>query len=606
MLARVSVRLRPFGFAAALFVVPAAAVPWLLPTAAHAQATEVVLQNVRLGSGLMVFEAPRVIVRGTRLSQADLTRLLDPASPEPLIDRVMKLEADEILVPELINVVESPQVKQRTVYRDVSFKSIAGGRVASVTSPSSTFEGSQAGEAVKGSMGRMALADLDVGGTVRAFTAKAAPGETLRRLHGAFSIDDVVIDDSKGIKTRVGRMTGSGLSAKPTRVGWLGTMEIFAAAEASKAKPKSDAARAALEATGDLFESFSMGDAEATDISIEARIPDDDMEFEGRIRRFAYAAPKDGRGGEFSAEGLDFGNKDGRVKYDRIAFGGLDMRPAIEAFKEIGTRPDQTPSVATLRNLMTMMSSVRLEGLDVDIPAQEPSPNLRAENAERIRVGLGRFEITAEKPVNGIPTDIKFAIRDLSSPIPPNPTNDGIATVAQLGYDRVDGSFGLSLAWDEAKQEIAIRELTVDGKDMGSASIRAMLGNVVRDVFDPDTAVAQVALMSATAKSVEIAVDNRGLFERFLAMQAKRQKRSVEDIRREYGTTAAIGIPVILGSSPGAKALAQSISKFIAKPGKLRITAKARGDAGFGIADFASNPSPAGVLEAIDITASAE
>ena len=77
-------------------------------------------------------------------------------------------------------------------------------------------------------------------------------------------------------------------------------------------------------------------------------------------------------------------------------------------------------------------------------------------------------------------------------------------------------------------------------------------------------------------------------------------------MRREYGIAAAMGIPAMLGNSPSAKAIAQAVARFVAKPGRLSISARARQPAGFGVADFMSGPDPASVLNALEVTATAE
>jgi hypothetical protein len=48
------------------------------------------------------------------------------------------------------------------------------------------------------------------------------------------------------------------------------------------------------------------------------------------------------------------------------------------------------------------------------------------------------------------------------------------------------------------------------------------------------------------------------------------------------------------------------VARFIGKPGRLAIAAKAKDGAGLGLADFASIGEPATILEKLDITATSE
>lgn len=571
-----------------------------LPAAAQ---TESVLQNVRFGGESISYEAPRLIVRGSRLSQAELTRLLDPASPQPWGERLTALEAEEILAPELNAVVKLPQMEQRTVYRDVSFKRISGGKIGSATASGGTLEGQQQGRKITGTNGALSIQDIDMAGAVALLTAKAGPAEPMRRLYGNFSMEGMRIVDSLGVTTEIGRMSGSGFSAKPTAAGWMETINALAAAGADKNSPA--AMRTTFGAMSEIFDSIAIGSTEVADISMKGRVEKDNVDLNVAIKKVAFTGAEAGRGAEFKIEGADFAAGGAHIRYGTMALGGLDAKAAMEVFRELGLNP-QNPSPAVLRRLLPMISTIRIDDVDVDVPADPSKSASLAADSERTRFGLGRFEIAAEKPINGIPTDLRIVLRNVGAALPANSPNAGVATLTQLGYDRVDGSFGINLTWNELGQEIVVRDISLDGKDMGTATLRGVIGRVSRDVFDVDTAVASVALLGASAKAIELTVENRGLFERIVAREAQRQKRPAEDVRREYGMAASVGIPAILGNGAAAKALAQAVARFVAKPGKLVVQARAKQQSGFGVADYMANPTPAGVLESIDLTASAE
>jgi hypothetical protein len=113
------------------------------------------------------------------------------------------------------------------------------------------------------------------------------------------------------------------------------------------------------------------------------------------------------------------------------------------------------------------------------------------------------------------------------------------------------------------------------------------------------------ALAGATARSLEIALEDAGLFGRLVGREAERQKRSADDLRREYGVAAAIGVPAMLGSNPGARAVGQAVARFVARPGRLTVTATTKDPAGLGLADFLSVADPMTLLGRLDVTASA-
>ena len=121
-------------------------------------------------------------------------------------------------------------------------------------------------------------------------------------------------------------------------------------------------------------------------------------------------------------------------------------------------------------------------------------------------------------------------------------------------------------------------------------------------MFSPDTAVAVVALLGATAKRADLTVENTGLFDRYLQQEARKLKKSPEAIRREYGAAAAFAVPLMLGNSEQAKAIGQSVARFIARPARLRIRARARDSGGLGIAQMLGGLDPAALLEKLEIT----
>lgn len=573
------------------------AIRTLSPAPAAAQTSDTVLENLTFAFGDISYRAPRAEFRGTTLSQTELLRLFDATSPEPLADRVRRLDVASILLPEIISEVTTPQGRQVTTYRDAVFSKVRGGKIASVSAATGSIETTDGKGAVRGSFGRFAIEDLDLDLAVGLFTTKGTPDVALKRIYGAFSVDGLTFTDPSGNPTRIGRLSGRDLSARPTSAGWAETLNALAANPDLKgASP--EARRRSIDALSELFDAFAVGAMEATDITFGGR----DSNGSGRLSRMAFSGASGARAAEVRVDGFDAGSEGGRVRFSSLSFGGLSMGPLLGALREFGASSGP-PSAAVLRGLVPILGDVSMNGLEVDVPGSKTAAQ---GSPPPMRVSLGQIEVAAGKAVDGIPSDLRFTLRDVSFPVSPNPEIDALKQLASLGYERVVTSLAISLGWNEAAQELVMREVSLDGADIGAAMLRAVIGNVSRDVFNPDTAIASVAALGATAKSAEIGIENRGLFERIIARQAKRQNRNSEDIRREYGMAAAVGIPAILGNSAGAKTLAQAVAKFVAKPGRLVITARAKQPAGYGIADFAAGPDPASVLDALEVTATAE
>jgi hypothetical protein len=233
-------------------------------------------------------------------------------------------------------------------------------------------------------------------------------------------------------------------------------------------------------------------------------------------------------------------------------------------------------------------------------------PDDNKDKKENIRFALKDMEVTADQPINGIPTNLRLGLDRLRMPIPPGTTEEGLKDIAALGYTELDMSWVTAAAWNAPTNELLVREISVRGAGMGATNLRATLGGVTRDVFSTDNAMALVALMGATIKNADLVVENGGLFEKLLAQEAKKQKKSVDDLRREFGVAAAVGVPAMLGGSGQAKAIGQAVARFVAKPGKLSLSAKTKDPAGLGLADLAAVGQPGAILDKLEVTATAE
>ena len=64
-----------------------------------------------------------------------------------------------------------------------------------------------------------------------------------------------------------------------------------------------------------------------------------------------------------------------------------------------------------------------------------------------------------------------------------------------MGYRRSDLSAKIDLAWEAARNELAIRAIAFGGAGMGKLEAKGTLGNVTKDLFSSDLALAQVAAL---------------------------------------------------------------------------------------------------------------
>ena len=566
--------------------------------AAVAQAGAVTLQNVTLDLGSIVYRIPKAELVGTSLSQAELAALFDKSAAEPLSARLARLSARQVTIPELVMTQRVGEGSRSTVYRDVVARDIVNGRFAALASAGARIEiaGRPTGT-VAGTTGRTTIQDFDAAQAARVYEGKAAPGSVpMTRIYDSFALEDLAVSDPKGADVRVARLSGKDFSARPSRESWAETMRLLEQHGGTLDQaPPVDRARL-LTAIADLFDSFAIGSVEA--MGFEVRNPKE--QGVARIARVGFTGASAGKPADARMEGLEVTADNGRAKIGTIAFTGFSFKPTLDGLKALSDKPLTNVDPEQLRALIPTIGSVRLSGLDFDVPNKDKP------GRENIRFGIRDVEVTADKPLNGIPTNLVTALRNLTLSLPPDATEDGIRELVAMGYRSLDLSFLTSAGWNESGNELQLREISLSGLGMGSATLRGVLGNVTRDVFSPDSTVALVALVGATARSLELTVQNGGLVDRALAEAARKQGKSADDLRRELGVAAAVGIPAVLGGSPAAKNLGQAVARFIAKPGKLMVSAKAREPAGLGASDFALLADPQAIFDKLEVTATVE
>jgi hypothetical protein len=578
----------------------ATAAPGDAPTPAAAtvtrQADALLIENATFQLGEVSYRVPRAELRGTTLSAAEVLALLDPASPELVAARIARLSASEIVAPQITAEQRLGKNGQTTIYQEVVVSGFGDGRIRRGRASSASFEAVGESGTSRGGFTHFELTDFDLASSIALFTDKAgiAPAP-LKKLYGSFSLEGVSLVDPSGATTRIARITGRDLSARPTAEGWTGTMGILSASRPDLSDAEPQQRRRIFAALADMLGSFEIGVLEASGIEVQ-----DPKNPEGaaRIARIGFVGSPEA-GGEFQLDGLDAGSADGRVRIGSIAIGGIALTPMLDGLREVAAGSgDLGP--AEMRRFVPATGTLRLAGLVVD-PAQQGKETSSAE-----AISLGAVEIAVGKPVEGLPSEMRIVLSDLSLGTTGADEDSPLGQLSGLGYDKFTLSFGAAASWNEARQEIVVRDVSVRAVDMGSAAVTGTIGHVPRDVFHADSTIAAVALVGVTAQSVDLTLRNDGLFERIVAREAKRQQRPPEELRRDYGIAAAIGVPAALGNSGAAKTLGGAIARFVAKPGRLAIQAKVKDGAGIGLADLAAGADPVAMLDRIEVTARAE
>lgn len=545
------------------------------------------------------YRAPRAEFTGVSLSRAELTALIDPAGSEPVAQRLVRLSARQVTIPELVVEQSIGGERTLTVYREVVLADIVQGRVGSLKAAGGSLTGSGGAGPSSGTYGALSVTDLDLAAVAALYTERAGPAAPLRRLYGTVTLADIALRDAKGMEIRIARGEGRDVLARPTPESWTETLRALAEAGPPDQATPEQRSRA-MKALAEMAEAFEIGRMELTGLSL--RDSSAAASSEVRLARVAYASTADGQPAGVKVEGIDVAAPNGTVRMGSLSLTGFSLARSFRALADLAHKAPDGYDAAELRRLAPTLGTIRMADLAFDVADERPAPA----GPERIRFTVAAVELTADRQLNAIPTNLRLAVDHLALTLPPDSQDEGIRNLLDLGYRNVDLSTLVAADWSEGQNELALREVSVRGVNMGSVTVRGTLGNVGRDVFSPDTAAATVALLGATAKTLTLVVENNGLFEAIVTAEARRQGKPADTVRREYASAAALGIPAVLGNSSAAKAIGQAVGRFVAKPGRLTISARSKEPAGLGFADFAGLGQPTDILNRLDVTALAE
>ncbi len=580
-----------------------------------ASAADFQLDNVRLDFGVMVITAPKLLVKGSTLEREAFASLLNSKTGESAVARIDRLNATEVTAPELVFEHSQGKQKQVTIYRDVRFAELRDGKVARGESSGGTLSGeSPAAGKMTGTLKRLGFEGFDLRQTARVMTERAQPGtnEPTRPLFRRFEQDGYTVDMGPAGKISLGKMIGRDFAA---RVGEEPLGEIFNRvmamseednAQGDKADPtRSESEKRLGQSLLALYDRIEYGSGEIRDMTMNVVNPKPAGKpaakadaVEVKIARIAYGEDTPAKSG-FAIEGLQFSGSGAKGLIDSISYSGFAFGPVIKALQEDLAKPAGDADTIDWRRYIPTIGTIRMAGFSVDAPPMIPGK-------EPIKIALGTFELKAGEQLNGIPTSLALTIDKLVTPITEGTGNPAARDMIAMGIRSLDLSAKLDLAWEAARNELAIRQLSFGSAGLVRFEASATLGNVTKDLFASDIALAQVAALGATARGLNAKLENFGLFEKLIANEARKANRKPEEMRQQFAMIASLGLASILGPSDAAKTLTAAVARFAAKPGTLTVEASAKSASGLGLADVIAITDPTEILDKIDLKANAQ
>ncbi|WP_311275206.1 hypothetical protein [Methylobacterium sp. WCS2018Hpa-22] len=582
-----------------------------LPATAQEAASavqDVTLQNVTMTFGGTTLTAPQVIVSGTRLTKDDLLALLK-SGPEPLAARLAKFDAASIVIPELRSETRIGTKAQTATYRDVTAKDVRGGRIAQASAAGVTAaeDGGEARHSA--SYGRIDMKDVDLAAMARLYGEAGDAKSPMLRIYGNFSAADIVME-AEGTLVKIARLEGSDVSGRQIPATWTGALEAMSRVDPTQ-PASADKARI-LGTVADLMDGFSVGSFQASGLTVNQTHDGEPMAM--TMGRMAFTS------GNLTFEDLGFTAGEASGKLSRMSFAGFSFAPTVAAMRKLSAQAGE-PTEADLRQMTPVLGTLAVKDLRLDLPpdgapaAPKPPGNSAGKPAAApalppvatapTQIGLRDGAFAFGPLRDGLPTTGRATLSGLTLPATAVAGIPGLGSLGAYGYRDLDLNVVADTAWNEAAKELSFSEVSVSGKDMGSVKVNGILGGIGPAVFDPDPSVSTFAMLGATAKTLDLRIENSGLFERFIASQSKSLSLKPEELTQEYVTATTFGVPAILGNSAGAKAIGAALGQFVTRPGTFLLSAKAKNAGGIGMLEFSAAPTPGAVLDRLDVSAKA-
>ena len=587
----------------------------------QAQAQSVItLEKLNFKGETGSISIPLMIIEGSTASKAEIEAFFDTKSLNTLGQRLAQFSAKSISIPTL-EIVQSPLLSaSTTLYKGVVMSDIRNGVIGQIDVPTTTSQtalipetkvpaGKTAPKAPANAKAPVAakpaapLVTIDMANTVmkgtdlplifRFLYDKAAPGEVLKVAFAEQSVGKTTYKIGTDSTVTIGQISMRDFKLKPMKTP---LMELITQLQ-NPPENRSDKDALGLGLLTDMLSSISIGLSEVTGVTSDIKIPGEADQFKFAMDSISMAGGAD-IVGRLSMKGLNMSSKLGSFNIGEFSLEGLSFAPLLAALQAAADNPDAKAALeADPAKMIPKLDLFKLAGISVDVP------DIR-DSKQRFQGKINLFEIKMGNHVGPIPANISMILDSLKMPIPVNSKQDIYDQLLKLGYKTIDMSIRYDQSWDEASRVLKLNDLSVGAVGIFAIKAKTELGNVAREVFTLNKAVAAVSALAVTMKSMNVALTNDSLVEAFIAQMAKDQKRKPEDLKAELAAGAAIMVPAMLGDHPAGAVVSAALSKFLANPKALNINVTAKG-AGLGAADFIAITDPKQLLNKVDIQATA-
>lgn len=244
--------------------------------------------------------------------------------------------------------------------------------------------------------------------------------------------------------------------------------------------------------------------------------------------------------GSFYLEGVDVALTNGDVfKYGKSTIENV-VFPDLAALIAVEKNIEAQNTVEVLKAI-PIIGKIENSGLDFQI------------SEEDLKFSLGKSLLEMGGHIGPVPTTINVEVDNLKVPV--NKMDDEPRQVLeQMGYEFIDASYDLQIAWDEATQDLNI-SMDTELVDGGRLSTNATLGSIPKLVFEKPDQTAVFSLFATTLKTLDMEFEDQSIVERGLGFAAQMNNTDPETMKAQLFAIT----PIVLGQF-GAAELAADVN----------------------------------------------
>ena len=280
--------------------------------------------------------------------------------------------------------------------------------------------------------------------------------------------------------------------------------------------------------------------------------------------------------------------------FDKVQFkGGNGIQVGMNQLSSVNAKaqPGNQP-----QHLLSVVGQIKAADATIDVPSKTTAGVVT-------HWTLKEFTLQADDPRDGVPTKYRLALDTLATALPAQSSDLSMKNMIDLGFSSLAFTALAEGEWNPQSGEFAIKQVAIDGANIGSIALRGTLGKFSKDVFFAK----EQRFHDITVRTLSLTVENKGLYERFVMREAKKSGKSLDQTRRELNMATVIYTTAMLEKASSGDVVQAAIAKFFQNPRKLNINVKAKNAAGVPWAELGGPKGPGtGTAEKFDVSAVAE